>query len=116
MNTISKFNRLNPNIYQNRKVVMCASASAGRDRENAVKKEAEFQALTKNYQELQTRVQGGRFAQEDARVGSKRAAPEEIPHPSGGISSTNIWDQFGDYMKTSYSNDSFAPPVPRVNK
>jgi hypothetical protein len=95
---------------------MCASSAAGRDRENAAKKEAEFQALTKNYQELQTRVQGGRFVEEEARVGSKRAAPEEALHPTGGTSSTNIWDQFGDYMKTSYSNDSFAPPVPRVKQ
>jgi hypothetical protein len=94
---------------------MCASSAAGRDRENAAKKEAEFQALTKNYQELQTKVQGGRFTQEEARVGSKRSAPDEVLHPTGGSSNSNIWDQFGDYMKTSYNNDSFAPPVPRVN-
>jgi hypothetical protein len=93
---------------------MCASAAAGRDRESAAKKEAEFQALTQNYQELQTRVEGGRFAQEDARVGSKRSAPEEPLHATGGCSSTNIWDQFGDFMKVSYNNDSFAPAPTRV--
>jgi hypothetical protein len=96
---------------------MCASNSAGRDRENAAKKEAEFQALTKNYQELQTRVEGGRFTQQEARVGSKRSAPDE-PLESNGVSAsaTNIWDQFGDFMKASYNNDSFAPPIPRVKQ
>ncbi|KAJ1465954.1 hypothetical protein T484DRAFT_1757049 [Baffinella frigidus] len=93
-------------------VVMCASSAAHRDRESAIKKESEFQALTKNYEELKTRVDGGRFTNEDARVGSKRSAPEGPIHVQGGVS--NIWDQFGDYMKTSYSNDSFAPPIARA--
>ena len=95
---------------------MCASSAAGHDRKNAAKKEAEFQALSENYKDLQTRVQGGRFTQEEARVGSKRSAPEETLHPTGGSSSTNIWDQFGDFMKTSYNNDSFAPPPLRANQ
>jgi len=94
---------------------MCASSSAGRDRENAAKKEAEFQTLSENYKDLQTRVQGGRFTQEEARVGSKRSAPEETLDATGGPS-TNIWDQFGDFMKTSYTNDSFAPPPLRANQ
>jgi hypothetical protein len=93
---------------------MCASSAAQRDRDSAVKKEAEFQALDKNYQELKTRVEGGRFSHEAARVGSKRAAPDEPIHPQGGT--VNIWDQFGDYMKSSYSSDSFAPPVLRANQ
>jgi len=95
-------------------VVMCASSAAHRDRENAIKKETEFQALTKNYQELKTRVDGGRFVEEDARVGSKRPASQELVYNQGGGGS-NIWDQFGDYMKASYTNDSFCPPVPRTN-
>ena len=93
---------------------MCASSAAARDRDSAIKKEAEFQTLTANYQELKTRVEGGRFSQEDARVGSKRAAPDTTIHPQGGV--VNIWDQFGDYMKTSYNSDSFAPPVVRGGK
>jgi uncharacterized coiled-coil protein SlyX len=93
-------------------VVMCASSAAHRDRESAMKKETEFQALTKNYEELKTRVDGGRFAHEDARVGSKRAASEAPLHPQGGAS--NIWDQFGDYINTSYNNDSFSPPIARA--
>jgi hypothetical protein len=95
-------------------VVMCASSASQRDRECAAKKETEFQTLNKNYEELKTRVEGGRFSQEDARVGSKRAAPEEPIHPSGG--NLGIWDQFGDFMKTSYNNDSFPPPVARSVK
>ena len=35
------------------------------------------QALTTNYEELKTRVDGGRFTQEEARVGSKRSAPDD---------------------------------------
>jgi vacuolar-type H+-ATPase subunit I/STV1 len=89
-------------------VVMCASSASQRDRESAAKKETEFQALNTRYQELQTRVDGGRFTQEDARVGSKRAAPEETLHAHANTSS-GIWDQFGDFMKQSYTNDSFAP-------
>jgi hypothetical protein len=88
-------------------VVMCASSAANRSRENAILKETEFQALSKNYEELKTRVNGGRFTNEDARVGSKRAAADEQPHPMGGTST--IWDQFGDFMKNSYNNESFAP-------
>ena len=64
---------------------MCASSAAADNRENAIKKETEFQALAKNDEELKTRVEGGRFANEDARVGSKRSAPDEQPlHPQVG--------------------------------
>ena len=96
-------------------VVMCASSAANRSKENAIQKEVEFQALSKNYEELKTRVDGGRFLQEEARVGSKRPAPDEQPHPMGGTGS-NIWDQFGDFMKSSYNNESFAPMAPRVKQ
>ena len=96
-------------------VVMCASSASQRDRESAAKKETEFQALNTRYQELQTRVDGGRFSQEDARVGSKRAAPEETLQVHATHSS-GIWDQFGDFMKSSYNNDSFAPVVSRGGK
>jgi hypothetical protein len=95
---------------------MAASASASRANESAVKKEAEFQALTKNYQELQTRVGGGRFVEEESRVGAKRAAPTEDPARGGGVSNNSIWDQFGAHMRSSYCNDSFAPAVPRPNQ
>jgi hypothetical protein len=94
-------------------VVMCASSAANRSRENAIQKETEFQTLSKNYEELKTRVDGGRFSHEEARVGSKRPAVDEQPHPTGGGGS-NIWDQFGDFMKSSYNNDSFAPLPPRT--
>jgi hypothetical protein len=94
-------------------VVMCASSASQRDRESAAKKETEFQALNTRYQELQTRVDGGRFSQEEARVGSKRAATEA---PITHSQSSGIWDQFGDFMKSSYHNDSFAPVVSRGTK
>jgi hypothetical protein len=92
-------------------VVMCASNAANRDKENAQKKETEFQALTQNYEELKTRVGGGRFSNEDARVGSKRGAADETPLAGGGANPNNIWDQFSDFMTTSYSNDSFKPTL-----
>ena len=108
MKCIAKDGRQNP-IFD---VIMCASSTAANNRENAIKKETEFQALAKNYEELKTRVDGGRFANEDARVGSKRSAPDEQPlHPQGGP--VNIWDQFGQYMKSSYQADTFTPTVPR---
>lgn len=88
-------------------VVMCASSIAARDRENAIKKETEFQELQKRYDDLNTRYQGGQFISEDSRVGSKRAAVEE-PHPSGGAGGS-MWDSFSDMMKTSYSNENFMP-------
>jgi hypothetical protein len=96
-------------------VVMCASSAANRSRENAIQKETEFQALSKNYEELKTRVDGGRFSHEEARVGSKRPAVDEPPQATGGGGS-NIWDQFGDFMKNSYNNDSFAPMAPRTKQ
>jgi len=97
-------------------VVMCASSAANRSRENAIIKETEFQALSKNYEELKTRVDGGRFTNEEARVGSKRSAADEQPHPMGGSTggTSTIWDQFGDFMKSSYNNDSFAPMPART--
>jgi hypothetical protein len=95
---------------------MAASSSASRAHESAVKKEAEFQTLTKNYQELQTRVAGGRFVDEEARVGSKRAAPAEELARGGGLSNNSIWDQFGAHMRSSYSNDAFTPAAPRPNQ
>ena len=92
---------------------MFASSAAHHDRESATKKETEFQTLTKNYKELKTRIHGGRFTHEEARVGSKRSAPDDEPiHPQGG--SVNIWDQLGDYMKSSYQADTFAPTVART--
>mgnify|MGYP000208490732 CR=1 FL=1 len=95
-------------------VVMCASSAANRSRENAIQKEAEFQTLTKNYEELKTRVDGGRFTNEEARVGSKRSAPDEQPLPQTGNS--NMWNQFGDFMKSNYNNESFAPAPPRTKQ
>jgi hypothetical protein len=87
---------------------MCASSAAKRDRESAALKEEQFQSLTKNYDELKTRVGGGNFMQQDNRItGQKRAAENEAPRPD----KSNIWDDFSSYMKTSYSNDSFSPPM-----
>jgi hypothetical protein len=94
-------------------VVMCASSASQRDRACAAQKETEFQTLNKNYEELKTRVEGGRFTREEARVGDKRSAPEEVMAAASAPASSGIWDQFGDFMKSGYSNDSFAPPVTR---
>ncbi|KAJ1482399.1 hypothetical protein T484DRAFT_1804025 [Baffinella frigidus] len=89
-------------------VVMCASSAAKRDRESAAIKEQNFQELTKNYDELKTRVGGGNFMQQENRVsGHKRPAENEATRPE----KNNIWDDFSSYMKTSYSNDSFSPPM-----
>jgi len=89
-------------------VVCCASAMTARDRENAAKKEEEFQNLQKNYDELKTQIQGGNFISEDSRIaGNKRPATEQ-PHVQGGC--VDIWSQFSDYMKGSYDRNSFQPP------
>lgn len=89
-------------------VVCCASAMSARDRENATKKEEEFQKLQKNYDDLKTQIQGGNFISEDSRVaGNKRPATEQ-PHVQGG--GVDIWSQFSDYMKGSYDRNSFQPP------
>jgi len=85
-------------------VIMSASSASQTDKANAIAKETEFQALTQNYNELKTRVGGGRFLEESARVGSKRSADEE---PERQVN--DIWDNFSSFMKTSYNNDSFAP-------
>ena len=85
-------------------VIMSASSASQTDKANAIAKETEFQALTQNYNELKTRVGGGRFVDESARVGSKRPAEGEPERQSN-----DIWDNFSSFMKTSYNNDSFAP-------
>jgi len=85
-------------------VIMSASSASQTDKANAIAKETEFQALTQNYNELKTRVGGGRFTDESSRVGSKRSADNE---PERQVN--DIWDNFSSFMKTSYNNDSFAP-------
>lgn len=85
-------------------VIMSASAASQTDKANAIAKETEFQTLTQNYNELKTRVGGGRFVDESARIGSKRPADSE---PERQVN--DIWDNFSSFMKTSYNNDSFAP-------
>jgi hypothetical protein len=85
-------------------VIMSASAASQTDKANAMVKETEFQTLTQNYNELKTRVGGGRFSDESARIGSKRAATDDAARPVN-----DIWDNFSSFMKTSYNNDSFAP-------
>jgi hypothetical protein len=90
---------------------MCASSTAKRDRENAALKEEQFQSLTKNYDELKNRVGGGNFMHTDNRItGHKRAAEEEAPRVQGQ-GKPDIWDEFSTYMKTSYTNDAFSPPM-----
>jgi hypothetical protein len=76
-------------------VVMCASA-------NAAKKEEQFQSLQKQYEELKERTEGGQFADEGSRVGSKRSAlapPEVVEDPEPPA---DIWSQFESYMKSEF--------------
>jgi predicted ribosome quality control (RQC) complex YloA/Tae2 family protein len=65
--------------------VMCCASAAHR------RNVTEMQKIQEDYNSLKTRVEGGTFRNEEARVGSKRSEPE--PYSSGG-GCKNYWDDF----------------------
>lgn len=68
-------------------VMCCASAAHKRNVTN-------LQQIKEEYDALKTKIEGGNFAHEDARMtGSKRKEPE-APSRSG-----NVWDEFEDMCK-----------------
>ena len=75
-------------------VLMCASA-------NAAKREEQYQSLQVQYDELKQKADGGQFAHEDQRVGSKRSAlsPPEEEATEGSV---DVWSQFESYMKAEF--------------
>lgn len=85
-------------------MVCCASAT----HKNNV---TQLQKVQEEYNELKTRVEGGTFRAEDARVienaGSKRKEPESL----GGGSASSVWDSFATTFK---AEDSHFTPDPEV--
>ena len=75
-------------------VIMSVFSASQTDKANAIAKLTEFQALTRNYKELKTRVGGGRFTDESARAGSKRVrmvSPNDRLTTSGNTS-VPLWN------------------------
>ena len=78
--------------------VMCQASAA--HKRNVTK----LQEMTENYNSLKTKVEGGNFAAEDARIsGHKRKECEETV-PSRG----NVWDEFESMCKSGYLNNFVA--------
>jgi len=75
--------------------VMCCASNA--HRRNVM----QLQKIQEEYNELKTKVEGGTFRNEEARLG-KRKEPE-APGPCN-----NIWDEFESYMKAG-GMTSFTP-------
>ena len=83
--------------------MVCASASHNRN-------VTQLQKVTEDYNNLKTKVEGGTFNSEEARVGSKRKDPEE---PSRGESS-NAWDIFENSMRGGGGMDHFVPDPAKI--
>ena len=77
--------------------VMCCASNA--HRRNVM----QLQKVQEEYNELKTKVEGGTFRNEDARLGKRK----EMEEPTRGVSN-NIWDEFESYMKAGGLN-SFTP-------
>jgi DNA repair exonuclease SbcCD ATPase subunit len=75
-------------------VMTCASASAA-------KQEELYQTLKTQYDELQTRSQGGVFGNTEHRIGDKRRAADDPAIESSAV--PDIWSSFiADVSKTGY--------------
>jgi hypothetical protein len=83
-------------------LMVCASASHNR---NAT----QLQKVTEEYNALKTRVEGGTFNSEEARVGSKRKEPEE-PTRGGG----NAWDDFEASLRGGGGIANFNPDPAKI--
>jgi hypothetical protein len=68
--------------------VMCCASAAHR------RNVGQLQKVQEEYNVLKTKVEGGTFHTEEARVGTKRPHPEEPTREPG-----NIWDDFETYMR-----------------
>jgi vacuolar-type H+-ATPase subunit I/STV1 len=77
-------------------VMCCASAAHKRN-------VGQLQKIQDDYNTLKTKVEGGTFQSEEARVGSKRKEPEEPSRPPG-----NIWDEFETFTRAGGINN-FTP-------
>jgi hypothetical protein len=65
----------------------------------------QLQKVTEEYNALKTKVEGGTFHSEEARIGSKRKEPEE---PTRGESS-NAWDQFESSLRGGGGVGNYTP-------
>jgi hypothetical protein len=68
--------------------VMCCASAAHR------RNVGQLQKIQEEYNALKTKVEGGTFHAEEARVGTKRPHAEE---PAAG--NGNVWDEFESYMR-----------------
>ena len=82
-------------------VMCCASAAHKRN-------VGRLQEIQSEYNTLKTRVEGGTFRSEDARVVGKRKEPEEEARGGQG-SGGNVWDEFESMMKTNGGVGHFMP-------
>ena len=79
-------------------VLCCASAAHKRN-------VGELQRVTEEYNALKTKVEGGTFHSEEARIGSKRKEPEE-PTRVGG---NNAWDDFENSLRSGGGVGNYTP-------
>ena len=80
-------------------VLCCASAAHKRN-------VGELQRVTEDYNALKTKVEGGTFNSEEARVGSKRKEPED---QTRGGESSNAWDQFESSLRGGGGVGNYTP-------
>ena len=66
----------------------------------------QLQKVTEDYNALKTKVEGGTFHSEEARVGSKRKEPEE-PARAGG--NNNAWDDFENSLRSGGGVGNYTP-------
>jgi superfamily II RNA helicase len=85
--------------------VMCCASAAHR------RNVTQLQQIQEEYNTLKTRVEGGTFRAEDARVQTKR--PREGDEGGGAAPSLsgggNVWDEFESFMKTGGGVTNFTP-------
>jgi cytochrome c556 len=86
MENIVKNTKDDSGVWQ---VMCCASAAHKRN-------VSELQKVQSEYNALRTKVEGGTFSNEEARLGKRRA--EEEPSRGGGAP-PNVWDEFESFTR-----------------
>jgi len=84
-------------------LMVCASASHNRN-------VTQLQKVTEDYNNLKTKVEGGTFHSEEARVGSKRKEPEEPIRGGGG----SVWEEFENSMRGGAGLNHFVPDPAKI--
>jgi septal ring factor EnvC (AmiA/AmiB activator) len=84
--------------------IMCQASAAHMRNVN------QLQKVTEEYNTLRTKLEGGTFAAEESRVGSKRKEPTETCSRSG-----NVWDEFESMCKGG-ALTGFVPDETRIRE